>query len=103
MGGRTAKAFNIGFAELYEQVGKQRARPSNFYAAEYGARAVTEELIRDAGMTRCTLEACTCRAPARTTLDLHSQSCKAGLARSSTGTRDPASCDAQEFACWAQS
>ena len=49
VGGPTAKAFNIGFAGLYEQIAKQRARPSNFFAAEDGARAVTEELIRDAG------------------------------------------------------
>jgi 8-hydroxy-5-deazaflavin:NADPH oxidoreductase len=49
VGGPTAKAFNINFAALYDQVGDQRARPSNLYAAEDGAREITERLIRDAG------------------------------------------------------
>jgi predicted dinucleotide-binding enzyme len=49
VGGPTAKSFNINFAALYDQIGEQRARPSNLYAAEDDARDVTEELIRDAG------------------------------------------------------
>jgi 8-hydroxy-5-deazaflavin:NADPH oxidoreductase len=49
VGGPTAKSFNINFAVLYDEIGKQRARPSNLFAAEEGAREVTEQLIRDAG------------------------------------------------------
>jgi predicted dinucleotide-binding enzyme len=49
VGGPTAKSFNINFAALYDQIGEQRARPSNLYAAEDDAREVTEQLIRDAG------------------------------------------------------
>jgi predicted dinucleotide-binding enzyme len=47
--GPTAKAFNLNFAALYDQIGKERARPSNLYAAEEAARALTEQLSRDAG------------------------------------------------------
>ena len=49
VGGPVAKAFNVNFARLYDQIDEQRARPGNFYAAEDGARDVTEQLIRDAG------------------------------------------------------
>jgi predicted dinucleotide-binding enzyme len=49
VGGPVAKAFNVNFAALYDQIDEQRARPGNFYAAEDGAREVTEQLIRDAG------------------------------------------------------
>jgi predicted dinucleotide-binding enzyme len=49
VGGPTAKAFNLNFAVLFDEVAKQRVRPSNFFAADDGAREVTEELIRDAG------------------------------------------------------
>ena len=49
VGGPVAKAFNLNFAALYEQIEQQRVRPSNLYAAEDGARMVTEQLIRDAG------------------------------------------------------
>lgn len=49
VGGPVAKAFNTNFAALYDQIDAQRARPSNLYAAEEAARAVTEQLIRDAG------------------------------------------------------
>jgi predicted dinucleotide-binding enzyme len=49
VGGPTAKAFNLNFAVLYDEVAKQRVRPSNFFAADDDARAVTEQLIRDAG------------------------------------------------------
>jgi predicted dinucleotide-binding enzyme len=48
-GGPVAKSFNINFAALFDQIDSQRARPGNFYAAEDDARAVTEQLIRDAG------------------------------------------------------
>jgi predicted dinucleotide-binding enzyme len=48
-GGPVAKAFNINFAALYDQIDSQRAAPGNFYAADDDARAVTEQLIRDAG------------------------------------------------------
>jgi predicted dinucleotide-binding enzyme len=34
---------------LYDQIDQQRVPPGNLYAAEEGARAVTEQLIRDAG------------------------------------------------------
>ena len=49
VGGPTAKSFNINFSGLYDQVGAQRVRPSNLYAAEDDARDVTEQLNRDAG------------------------------------------------------
>jgi predicted dinucleotide-binding enzyme len=34
---------------LYDEIDQQRVRPSNLYAAEDGAREVTEQLTRDAG------------------------------------------------------
>ena len=49
VGGPTAKAFNLNFAALYDQISDQRARPSNLYAAEDAAREATEQLIGDAG------------------------------------------------------
>lgn len=49
LGGPTAKAFNLNFAALFDQVAGQRVRPSNLFAADDEARAVTEQLIRDAG------------------------------------------------------
>ncbi len=49
VGGPTAKAFNLNFAAIYDQIDAQRVRPSQLYATEEGARAVTEQLIRDAG------------------------------------------------------
>jgi predicted dinucleotide-binding enzyme len=49
VGGPTAKSFNINFAVLYDEIGKQRVRPSNLFAAEDEARGLTEQLIRDAG------------------------------------------------------
>jgi predicted dinucleotide-binding enzyme len=49
VGGPVAKAFNVNVASLYDQIDQQRVRPSNLYAAEDGAREVTEQLIRDAG------------------------------------------------------
>jgi predicted dinucleotide-binding enzyme len=49
VGGPVAKAFNVNFATLYDQIDEQRTRPSNLYAADDGAREVAEQLIRDAG------------------------------------------------------
>lgn len=49
VGGPTAKSFNLNFAALFDEIAKQRVRPSNFYAADDDAREVTEQLIRDAG------------------------------------------------------
>jgi predicted dinucleotide-binding enzyme len=47
--GPVAKAFNANFAALYDQIGEQRVRPSQLYAADDEAREVAEQLIRDAG------------------------------------------------------
>jgi 8-hydroxy-5-deazaflavin:NADPH oxidoreductase len=47
--GPVAKAFNANFAALYDRLGEARARPSMVYAADQGARPVTEQLVRDAG------------------------------------------------------
>ncbi|MFL5925417.1 MAG: dinucleotide-binding protein [Gaiellaceae bacterium] len=49
VGGPTAKAFNLNFAALYDDVANQRVRPSMFFGADDEARGVTEQLIRDAG------------------------------------------------------
>jgi len=49
VGGPVAKAFNINYAAIYDQIPAQRVRPSNLYAAEDDAREVTEQLTRDAG------------------------------------------------------
>jgi 8-hydroxy-5-deazaflavin:NADPH oxidoreductase len=49
VGGPTAKAFNLNFAVLHDEIAKQRVRPSQFFATDDEARAVTEQLIRDAG------------------------------------------------------
>src|SRR6266511_2339242 len=49
VGGPVAKAFNVSFAALYDQIDQQRVAPSNLYASEDEAREVTERLIRDAG------------------------------------------------------
>jgi len=49
VGGPTAKSFNLNFASVYDEIANQRVRPSNLFAAENGAREVTEQLIRDAG------------------------------------------------------
>ena len=47
--GPTAKSFNLNFANVYDEIGNQRVRPSNLYCADDEAREVTEQLIRDAG------------------------------------------------------
>lgn len=49
VGGPVAKAFNLNFARIYDEIDRQRARPGCLYCADDGARAVTERLIRDAG------------------------------------------------------
>ena len=49
VGGPTAKAFNTNFAALYDQVDAEPVRPGTLFAAKPAARAVTEQLIRDAG------------------------------------------------------
>jgi predicted dinucleotide-binding enzyme len=49
VGGPTAKAFNLNFAALFDEVANQRVPPSQFLAADDEAREVTERLIRDAG------------------------------------------------------
>jgi predicted dinucleotide-binding enzyme len=49
IGGPTAKAFNVNFAALYEEIANQRVPPSQFFAADDDAREATEQLIRDAG------------------------------------------------------
>ena len=49
VGGPVAKSFNTNFAVLYDQIDEQRVPPGNLFAAEDEARAVTEQLIRDAG------------------------------------------------------
>ena len=47
--GPVAKAFNANFGVLYDRIAEQRVRPGCLYAADDGAREVTEQLIRDAG------------------------------------------------------
>jgi predicted dinucleotide-binding enzyme len=48
-GGPVAKAFNLSFARVYDEIDAQRAPPSCLYCADEDARAVTEALIRTAG------------------------------------------------------
>jgi 8-hydroxy-5-deazaflavin:NADPH oxidoreductase len=47
--GPVAKSFNCNYAVNYDRIDEQRVPPSNLFAAEDGAREVTEQLIRDAG------------------------------------------------------
>jgi predicted dinucleotide-binding enzyme len=47
--GPTAKAFNINFARLYDQIDSAKSKPGNLFVADDGARETTEQLIRDAG------------------------------------------------------
>jgi len=47
--GPVAKAFNLNFQRLYDQIDEQPDRPGQVYAADEEAREVTEQLIRDAG------------------------------------------------------
>jgi predicted dinucleotide-binding enzyme len=48
-GGPVAKAFNLNFAAIYDEIAKQPTTPSCLYCADDEARGVTEQLIRDAG------------------------------------------------------
>src|SRR6476659_7568538 len=48
-GGPTAKSFNVNFASLFGRLGDARARPSNLWCGDDEARAVVEQLNRDAG------------------------------------------------------
>jgi 8-hydroxy-5-deazaflavin:NADPH oxidoreductase len=48
-GGPTAKAFNINFANLYDRLDAARSRPGNLWCGDEEARAVVEQLSRDAG------------------------------------------------------
>jgi 8-hydroxy-5-deazaflavin:NADPH oxidoreductase len=47
--GPTAKSFNLNFARLYDQIDAVKNRPSNIWSGDEEARAVVEELNRDAG------------------------------------------------------
>ena len=47
--GPVAKAFKANSGALYDRVGEQRVPPGCLYAADDEARAVTEQLIPDAG------------------------------------------------------
>jgi predicted dinucleotide-binding enzyme len=49
IGGPTAKSFNLNFASTYDFIDGERIAPSNLFAADPGARPVTERLNRDAG------------------------------------------------------
>jgi 8-hydroxy-5-deazaflavin:NADPH oxidoreductase len=49
VGGPVAKAFNLEYAALYDQIDEQRVRPSTIYVAQDGAREVAHQLIHDAG------------------------------------------------------
>jgi 8-hydroxy-5-deazaflavin:NADPH oxidoreductase len=49
VGGPVAKAFNLNFARIYDEIAKQTPPPGCLYCAEDGARETTERLIRDAG------------------------------------------------------
>jgi predicted dinucleotide-binding enzyme len=48
-GGPTAKAFNVNFASLYGELDEARATPSNLWCGDEEARAVVEQLNREAG------------------------------------------------------
>jgi 8-hydroxy-5-deazaflavin:NADPH oxidoreductase len=47
--GPTAKSFNLNFARLYDKVGGAKSKPSNIWSGDEEARAVVEQLNRDAG------------------------------------------------------
>lgn len=49
VGGPTAKAFNLNFANIYDEIDAQSERPANLFAADDEARELTERLSRDAG------------------------------------------------------
>src|SRR2546430_9870382 len=47
-GGPVAKAFNLNFARLYDQIDEQQERPGMLYAPGDDAREVAQQPIRDA-------------------------------------------------------
>ena len=47
--GPVTKVFNVNFAAIYDQIGRQRVKPSQLYCGDEDAREVTEQLVRDAG------------------------------------------------------
>jgi 8-hydroxy-5-deazaflavin:NADPH oxidoreductase len=47
--GPTAKSFNVNFASLFGRLEEARARPSNLWCGDEQARAIVEQLNRDAG------------------------------------------------------
>jgi predicted dinucleotide-binding enzyme len=47
--GPTAKAFNLNFARLYDQIAGARARPSSLWCGDDDAAEIVETLTRDAG------------------------------------------------------
>ena len=47
--GPTAKSFNLNFARVYDQLDQAQTRPSNIWSGDEEARAVVEQLNRDAG------------------------------------------------------
>jgi predicted dinucleotide-binding enzyme len=48
-GGPTAKSFNINFAAIYDQLGETDKPAGNLWCGDEEARAVVEQLNRDAG------------------------------------------------------
>jgi len=48
-GGPTAKAFNLNFASLYDQVASASTAPGNIWCGDEEAREAVEALCRDAG------------------------------------------------------
>jgi predicted dinucleotide-binding enzyme len=48
VGGPTAKAFNVNFARLYDEIARQTIPPGNLIAADDGAREAAGKLSRDA-------------------------------------------------------
>jgi len=49
-GGPTAKSFNLNFASIYDKIaGGRAAAPGNIWCGDEEARAVVEQLNRDAG------------------------------------------------------
>ncbi len=48
-GGPTAKSFNINFAAIYDRIANASSRPGNLWCGDEEARAVVEQLNRDAG------------------------------------------------------
>lgn len=48
-GGPTAKSFNINFAAIYDRIDDASTAPGNLWCGDDEARAVVEQLSRDAG------------------------------------------------------